>query len=83
MANGKQINTRLRLKNTSKNNIRLKASNLRRCNQLNSKHKKTIVIAQIIAFENFENYGSIELMKKLISLFNYRNFPNLQRQFGV
>ena len=36
-----------------------------------------ILIAQIIAFRNFENYGSIKSMKKSILLFNYRNFPKI------
>ena len=43
----------------------------------NWNHRKTIVIGPIIAFGNFENYGSIELMKKLILIFNYRNFPKI------
>ena len=46
--------------------------NLRWCNRPNSNHWKTIIIAQII-----ENYGSIESMIKLISLFNYQSFPKI------
>ena len=51
--------------------------NLRRCNWPNSNHQKTIIMAQIIAFGNFENYGSIKSMKKSILLFIYLNFPNI------
>ena len=52
-------------------------TNLRQCNQPNSNHQKNIVIAQIIAFGNFENYGSIKSMIKSILLFNYWNFPKI------
>ena len=37
----------------------------------------TIVIAQFMAFGNFENYGSIESMIKSILLITYRNFPKI------
>ena len=53
--------------------------NLRRCNWPNSHHQKTIIITPISVFRNFENYGSIELMKKLISLFSFRR--NFSEQF--
>ena len=36
---------------------------------------KIIDIGQIIAFGNFDNYGTIESMKKSILFFNYWNFP--------
>ena len=36
-------------------------------------------IGQIIAFRNFENYGSIESMKKSISLFNYIKMINYRK----
>ena len=52
-------------------------NNLGRCNQQKLKHQKLIVIAQIIAFGNFENDGSIQSMVKSISLFNYQNFPRI------
>ena len=49
----------------------------------NSNHRKTIVFALIIAFRNFENCGSIELMKISILFFKYWKFSPSDWNFQI